>query len=199
MTPLLRRIAVEKRALLLPLAVALVVNVLVYAFAVYPLGVKSAGSADRAAAALNARRAAEHDETLARALVSGKARADDELNAFYEKVLPASHAAAERLTYASLPALAQKTKIKYEERRWTGDDKDKDKDNTFKNGSLGHLGIRMVLTGDWENIRTFIYQLESAPDFIIIDDVTLLEGKNNEPLTLTIDLSTYFRQRINGT
>ena len=47
--PLLQRVAAEKRAIVLPLALALVANILAYAFVVYPLGVKSAGAADRAA------------------------------------------------------------------------------------------------------------------------------------------------------
>ena len=31
----------------------------------------------------------------------------------------------------------------------------------------------MVLQGDYESLRQFIYELESAPEFVIIDDVTL--------------------------
>ena len=56
----------------------------------------------------------------------------------------------------------------------------------------------MVLQGEYGSFRNFIFQLESAPEFVIIDDVTLSESGANEPLTLTIDLSTYFRLRPNG-
>ena len=35
------------------------------------------------------------------------------------------------------------------------------------------MTIRMVLQGDYENLRQFIFELESAPEFVIIDDVTL--------------------------
>ena len=196
MTPLLKRIVEEKRSVVLPLAVALVANMLAYGFVVYPLGVKSAGAADRAAAAQAARLAAERDEALAQALVTGKSRADEELSAFYEKVLPASQAAARRMTYSSLPALAHKTNLRFEERRFSVEDEKVGKDQETP---LGHLAIRMVLQGQYQNIRSFIYQLESAPEFVIIDDVTLLEGNDNESQTLTIDLSTYFHQRPNGT
>jgi hypothetical protein len=58
--------------------------------------------------------------------------------------------------------------------------------------------IRMVLQCQYESFRDFIFQLESAPEFVIIDDVTLSESNANEPLTLTIELSTYFRLRPNG-
>ena len=43
-------------------------------------------------------------------------RFNEELNAFYQKVLPPDQTAARRMTYASLPALARKTNVKYEAR-----------------------------------------------------------------------------------
>jgi len=194
MMALLKRIAQEKRSIVLPLAVAAVANVLAYALVVRPLAAKSAGASERAAAATAARRAAEREEGLAQALVTGKSRADEELGAFYEKVLPADQSAARRMTYASLPALARRTNVRYETRHFNVED-----DKTTDPGKhLGHLVIRMVLQGEYGNIRNFIYQLESSPEFVIIDDVTLLEGTGDESLTLTIDLSTYFRQKDNG-
>ena len=171
MMPLLTRIVQEKRSIVLPLAITILANIVAYAFIVYPLGVKSAGAADRAQAAASARQAAEREESLAQALVTGKAEADEELNAFYGKVLPASQTAARRMTYASLPALARRTNVRYEERRFTVEDAKA----ADPNARLGHLVIRMVLQGQWRDIRDFIYQLESASDFVIIDDVTLLE------------------------
>lgn len=195
MTALLARIAEEKRAIVLPLAVVMVANIVAYAFIVYPLGVKSTGAAERAQSAAIARQAAEREESLAQALVVGKAQADEELNAFYGKVLPASQTAARRMTYASLPALARRTNVRYEERRFSVESAP----GANPNARLGRLVIRMVLQGEWDDIRDFIYQLESAPDFVIIDDVTLLESAGAQPLTLTIDLSTYFRQSANGT
>jgi hypothetical protein len=195
--PLLKRIAAEKRAIVLPLALALVANILAYAFVVYPLGVKSAGAADRAAAAASQRQAAERDEAMARALVTGKARADEELNAFYEKVLPADMAAARLKVFPTLPALAQQHAVKWQESRFTEDEKDQ-KDEGVRSGRLAHLVIRAVLQGDYKNIRAYLYDLESSNVFVIIDGVTLLEGTNNEPQTVTLDLSTYYRQRVNG-
>ena len=196
--PLLKRVAVEKRSIVLPLALALVANILAYAFVVYPLGVKSAGAADRAAAAASQRRTAEHDETLARALVTGKALADQELDSFYEKVLPADMAAARLKVFPSLPAIAQLNAITFKESRFTPDDKDEKDREGSKSGHLGHLAIHTVLQGDYKHIRSFIYDLESSSIFIIIDGVTLIEGPNNEPQTVTLDLSTYYRLRLNG-
>ena len=58
---------------------------------------------------------------------------------------------------------------------------------------LRQMTIKMVLQGDYRNIRQFIYELESAPEFVIIDDLTLAENQRDEPQTLTINLSTYYR------
>ena len=129
---------------------------------------------------------------MAQALVEGKTHADEELSAFYEKVLPADLAAARRLTYASLPALARRTNVKYEERRTEIEDPEKD-------SRLGHLRIRMMLQSDYENFRNFIYQLESAPEFVILNDVSLAEIEGSGPLAISLNLSTYFRLKPNGT
>jgi Tfp pilus assembly protein PilO len=192
MTPaLLKRVGVEKRSLLLPLAVAVVANIAVYALVVLPLGVQSAGAAERAEAASFALRAAEREKAAADALVAGKARADEELTTFYQKVLPADLTAARRMTYASLPALARRTNVRYEERRF-------DIEEVEKDARLEHLRIRMTLQGEYESLRQFVYELESAPEFVIIDDVTLTQSDASKPLTLTISLSTYYRLRANG-
>jgi hypothetical protein len=189
MNELMARIVAEKRPIVLPLVIALVVNLVGYVLVVRPRGVKSAGAANRAATARNALRAAEGELAGARALVEGKSRADEELNAFYQKVLPADLVAARRMTNASLPALARKTNVQFDRRNT-----DSETDDDLR---LGHMTIRMVLVGDWENIRDFIYQLETAPEFVIIDNVTLVESDEAEQ-TLTIDLSTYYRLRRNG-
>jgi Tfp pilus assembly protein PilO len=123
---------------------------------------------------------------LARALVSGKTDADQELTAFYEKVLPADLIAARRMTYASLPALARKTGVRYEARTTSIDDGDRD-------SRLGHMTIKMILEGDYQDIRQFLYELESSPEFVIVDDLTLVESSGEEPQTLTLNLSTYYR------
>ena len=188
---LLKRILAEKRAVVVPLGLAALLNVAAYALIVYPLGRKSAGAADRATAAAQALEAAERDLAVARDLVTAKSRAEQALTTFYLKVLPADLPAARRMTYAHLPALARRTRVKYEERRF-------EVDQAPKTARLGHLRIRMVLQGEYEALRQFIYELETAPEFIIIDDVTLSQGEANKPLTLTLELSTYFRLGSNG-
>jgi hypothetical protein len=192
MRRLLERVVAEKRSVLLPLGLALVANLLLYAFLVRPLAARSAGAADRAGAAAAALGVAERDLAQAQALVDGKIRADEELSAFYEKVLPSNFAAARRMTYASLPALARRTNVRYDQRNTSVEEVESD-------SKLGHLTIRVVFRGSYESLRDFIHQLESAPEFVIIDDLVLSGGDDDETHALTLNLSTYFRAGSDGT
>jgi len=191
MIPLGKRILIEKRAVIIPLMIGLLANVAAYALWVYPLGVKSATAADRAAAATQSLGAAEQDLAAARALVTGKSRAEQELLTFYDKVLPADFSSARRLTYATLPALARKANVKMLERR-------EEVDKQHKDARLGILQIQTQWEGDYESLRRFIYELESDPAFVIIDDVQLVQQEANKPLMLRLTLSTYYRLGPNG-
>jgi Tfp pilus assembly protein PilO len=190
MTALVRRAMQEHRAVVVPVALLLAINVLAYLAVVRPLGLKSSGASDRAAAAARTLAAAEREVASAEALVNGKARADEELDAFYRKVLPSDMTAARRMTYASLPALARRTGVDYEARTTEIETVDRD-------GRLARMAIRMTLQGEYDSVRQFIYGLESAPEFVIIDDVTLVETAADEGLRLTINLSTYYRVEAN--
>ena len=99
-----KRAGLEHRTFIIPIAAGLLLNIAAYGLWVYPLGVKSAGAADRAAAAAQAVQAAERENAAARALVAGKSRAEQELSTFYDKVLPADMPAARQLTYTPLLA-----------------------------------------------------------------------------------------------
>ena len=189
--PLWRRILAEKRALLIPLALAAIGNLAAYALWVYPLGVKSAGAADRARAAALSLTGAERELAGARELVLGKTRADQELATFFDKVLPADLPAARRLTYATLPALAKKTNVRMVDRRF-------DLGKLEKNSRLGLLKIHTAWESDYQSFRQFIYALESAAPFVIIDDVSLAQSNPDKPLTVIIELSTYYRLGANG-
>ena len=186
-----KRILFEKRALVIPLALGVIVNIGAYALWVYPLGVKSAGAADRATAAAQSLQAAEREHAAARELELGKSRADQELSTFFDKVLPADLPSARRLTYATLPALARKTNVKLLGRKF-------DVEPPTKNARLGLLKVHTQWQCDYESFRQFIYALESASPFVIIDDVSLSQNDPTKPLTLILQLSTYYRLGANG-
>jgi hypothetical protein len=186
-----KRILVEKRVWLIPIALGIVANIGVYLLVVYPLAVKSAGAEDRAAAATQALQAAERDLAGARNLVAGKTRAEQELSTFYDKVLPADLPSARRLTYATLPAVARKSNVKFIDRR-------SDVEPIKKDSQLGIFKIDTRWQGDYESLRRFIYELESAPAFVIIDNVALAQSDPGKPLELALKLSTYYRLRAHA-
>jgi hypothetical protein len=198
-SPLLKRIAAERRGVVLPLAIGIVANVLAYALIVYPLGVRSAGAAQRAEQAAANRQAAERELAAAKALVDGKQQAEQDLNEFYYKVLPANLVAVRRMTYGPLIDLAERSNVQYVRRTYgaASADATRDGETAVREGHLTRITIRMVFQGSYEDLRNFIYQLETAPEFIIVDEVALTESSTDQQ-ALTLTLSTYFKTRDDG-
>ncbi len=190
---LLRRIAGEKRGALLPLSIALILNVAVYAFVVYPMEQRVANRAQRAASAETGLRAAQQEQAAAHAALSGKARANTDLARFYADILPASLADARRLTHLRLAQMAREAGLRYERAL-------AEPAPAKLGATLDQLTIRLVLSGSYTNMREFIHALETAPEFVVIDDVQLTQGGEPESggLVLAMALSTYYRTEGHG-
>jgi len=188
---LAKRIFIEKRVPIVLVALGAVINIAAYAFVVRPLGIKSANVADRAAAARVAVVAAEREQAAAKSLVTGTSRAGEELATFYDEVVPPDQPSARRLTYLSLYHLARKMNVKLVDRKFEVEAPKRD-------ARVVRLKLRADLQGEYENLRKFIYQLESAAEFVIIDDVTLMQNDTAKPLTLTLELSSYYRLDAHG-
>lgn len=185
---LVRRVVAEHRRLVLGLGVAVLINALVYAFVVYPLSERVANVAERERAAEEtlAQARAAHDQ--ASGTLTGKSRAAAELTTFYQDVLPQDLAGARRLTYLRLARLARESGLDYQRASYAP---------VVETGStLTRLQIQLVLSGTYPDMRNFIYQLETASEFVVIDNVHLAEGADEGgSLVVTLDLSTYFRNQ----
>lgn len=189
---MLRRILAEKRAFVLPIAIAAVANLAVYALVVFPLASAVAGGEQRAQAAQAALRAAERDQASAAALVASKDRAREELARFYGEILPADLSSAGRMMYLRLAQLARECNLRYERRMLDSE--------RVHESSLGTLKMTMVLQGSYEDIRRFIHGLETAAPFVVIDSVALGQGPEPAgPLALNLQLSTFYRATDDGT
>ena len=68
----------------------------------------------------------------------------------------------------------------------------------IRTAHLGLLKTRVVLSGDYEGVRQFVYELEMSPEFVIIDAVSISQTEATKPLTLTVNLSTYYRLGTDG-
>jgi Tfp pilus assembly protein PilO len=183
---LLGRIIVEKRVALLAILLAIVANVVVYAFVVHPMETRVSSAEARKAAAERNRRAAERELGEARAAQEGKQRAELDLQKFYRQVLPTDLPAARKAVYVRLAQIARQCNIKYE-RQTAEEVRDQ------RQSDLTRLQMKLVLDGSYEDVRLFLHALETAPEFLIVDNMGLLfRDEANAPLAITLTVSTYF-------
>ncbi len=181
----LSRAAAEKRRIILPIVIAALVNLVFYAVVIYPR-TSSAGALERRAQeAAMSRARAEAELRDAEAMRTGQERAAQQLTRFYDSVLPKGQEGARRITYRRLATLADETNLDYD-RRTIAIKKERE-------SVLEQMDMTMVLEGEYRDVRRFIHKLETAPEFVVIGDVGLVQGEKNAPLTLTVRLSTYYK------
>ena len=182
----MKRILLEKRLMLGVVGMMLLVDAGLYTFAVYPWTLRLATARERADAASQRLTVSQETLSVARATMAAKDRAEADLLEFYGSVLAEDLAGARGLTYARLSALARQSNLQLERR---GSTSEADEDRT-----LGRLRTTMFLVGDYRDIRRFLYELETSPEFIVIEEVVLSQG-NEVGLTLALGVSTYYRFR----
>jgi Tfp pilus assembly protein PilO len=181
----LARVMREHRAALLPLAILFAINVIALLLVVLPLSQRAASAEQRAMAAERNRAAAEADFKRAETLRAAKSRATEDLDTFYREVLPANVGVARRLLNLKLRQQADAHGVEYQGSGSTEDELD--------DSSLLRLTMSMRLAGSYEDIRGFIYDLETSPEFVVIEHVRLSEATRAEGLELALDVSTYYR------
>lgn len=184
-TPL-QRIVREHRRVIVPLAIVFGINVVVYAALVYPLAQRVANIEQRDRTAEDQLRGAQRDFSQANGTLTGKDRATAELATFYKDVLPPDLAGARRLTHLRLAQLARDANLQFVRATFES--------VPPKDGTLAQLKIEMALSGSYTNVRAFIHQLETAPEFVVIDNIELGQGADAGPLAVTLHLSTYYRE-----
>ena len=187
----LRRVFDEKRRLMIPVLAGLALNVVLFVGVVYPLRARVRSTEARAETAAQQLQAAEREDADARDLAQGRDRTSLALSSFYKDVLPSTHAEARQVTFLRLTQLAEQHDLQQSRRSI---DPKQEKDST-----LARLQISMTLEGNYDDIRRFIYQVESGSDFIVIDSISLRQGEEaGAPLTLALNLSTYYQAGPDG-
>jgi Tfp pilus assembly protein PilO len=185
--PLVRRVATEHRRVVIALAAALVVNLLAYAFIVVPLSRQVADVAGRDERAAREYLAAKQEHDQAAGTLTGKDRASTELATFYQSVLPSDVSSARRLVYLRLHQLARDAGLRYS--RGANELVEE------RTSTLTRFKTELELSGSYASVRTFIHQLETAPEFVVIDNVELTEDDTGNELKVKLELSTYYRSR----
>lgn len=191
MTPY-RRVMAEKRRLIWPLVIALLLNVALFALVVYPLSNKVAAGEQEAGAAAFALANSKRDYENARQTVTGKGQADAELAKFYQDVLPPDLSGARRITFLRIPQLAQQSNLRLERQTSTP--------SHLRESDLGKLTHSAVLTGEYREIRRFIHRLETSPEFLVLERVELSQNENEgaRGITVSVQVATYFRTGGDG-
>jgi Tfp pilus assembly protein PilO len=186
-----RRVLHEKRALIVPIAIALLVNVALYLMVVYPLSKKVDGGQRQSEAAVAALNAARRDFAAAQATVAGKGQADQELQKFYTDVLPPDISGARRITFLRIDQLAQESGLRVD--RQTSDPKPQ------RDSGLVKFSYRASLSGDYRNIRRFVHELETAPEFLVLENLQLRQSDiEDRGLNVEVEIATYYRAGANG-
>ena len=182
----LGRVVREHRAAFIPIGVVLAINVAVLIAVVLPLSRRVSTNEQRAIAAERQRMVAQAELKRAEALRDGQAQATQDLATFYKEVLPTDVTAARRMLQLRLRQRAREGNVQYESGGSTEEEVD--------NSTLLRLTTQMRLSGEYDDIRGFIYTLETSPDFVVIDNVKLAEGVDaNAPLSVFLEVSTYYR------
>ena len=187
-----RRIVTEKRRLVLWLTLFALVNVGLFALVVVPLSRRVQGGEVDASNAAAALAAARQDYAAARATVTGKDTADAELRKFYRDVLPDDVSDARRSTYLKIDQLARQSNVQ-RNRQQTSESK------MQRDSTLGKLTMTVSLSGDYAAIRRFIYALETAPEFLVLENVALATGDDrSRGINVTAQVATYYRVEGDG-
>ena len=182
---LLRRILRENRLLVSFVAGLLAIDFGLYVFAVYPWTNKVSQAETRVTVGELQLTQVMANYAAASETSENKINAYSELQRFYTDVLPLDLAGARSISFRILVKLAEDMNLVLE-RRSSVPEKDRD-------SMLARLRTSMVLVGEYEDIRQFIYELETAPEFILIEEVILTQGdESNDTLVLTLGVSTYY-------
>ena len=182
---LLRRVADEKRVLVLLVAAVLAVDAALYALVVLPGSRARARAEERAARAGNDRDAARRTLAAAEAALAGTTEAAAAVETFYLDVLPRSLADARSRTSLRLADLAAQHGLVMEQRSTAPD--------PAGEGRLARLRMTMRLAGEYRDLRRFVYALETGAEFLVIEEIALRDGDRAQAAqVLTIGLATYY-------
>ncbi len=184
-----RRIVAENRRVLWIIAAALVVNAALYALVVYPLSQRVYNEEQQAGDAIRNLNAARRTFASAQGTVTGKKQAEEELQKFYNDILPPDFSGARRILYPRLPQLAAKSNLTVRANL---------SPDSARATDVKKLSMTLTLSGDYASMRRFIHQLESAPEFLVLESVSVTQAPEGRELNVTAQVATYYRAGADG-
>ena len=185
-----RRIYRERRGLVLPLMLITALSVGALALGVFPLSRHVAGLESDAVDANLALKLAKADEIKANHERTSKERAEIDLQKFYSEILPSDFVTAAQLTNNLMVQWAKESSIVFS----SGQFRPAKTDEKSKSRLTKMVG-KVTIKGGYPGIRRFLYRVETAEEFIVIEEVNLNQpGSSDTGTNLELDLvvSTYF-------
>lgn len=180
-----RRIVSEHRRVVYLIVIALLVNIALYALVVFPLSQRVQNGEQQAGEATRQLVAAQKTYNSARGTVTGKKEADSELVKFYQEVLPADLSGARRALYPRLVQLASSVNLETGRSSF-------DQSQQERTDDLRRLGMTLSISGEYSNVRRFIHELETAPEFLVLENVAVTSGEDRD-LNVSARVATYYR------
>jgi Tfp pilus assembly protein PilO len=95
------------------------------------------------------------------------------------------------MLYLPLEQLARETNVRLQRQALTPND---------VGDGLAKLTANATLTGEYRDIRRFLHQLETRPEFVVVEHVDLTQsGSERTPgIAVSLQVATYFRTGGNG-
>jgi hypothetical protein len=181
------RIFRERRRVIVPLLVLFVGNLLALVFVVWPLQRTVSGAEDSRNQAVFALDAARRREREAKGLGEGKVRAEAELKRFYNETLPRDLNQAVGVTSFWLGRVAEESRLLFRTGQWSRDLK--------REGPLTKVVGQVTLVGEYPDIRRFLYEVETALEFAVVERVELQQSATlaaGSRLEVALTIATYY-------
>lgn len=182
------RVYRERRAVMLPLVVLLVADAALLALGVFPLSQNVSGLQNDAQNAATGLLRARLVDRQAKDASTSKTRADQELRKFYGDILPVNPTAARKLM-SFLERTAEESGLRFL--------RSQPEESEVKDSQLLRMSSKLTLLGEYPNIRKFLYNVETAEEFVVIESVGLaqaadLRSASSGRLEVTLDVATYY-------
>lgn len=183
-----RRVATEKRNLVIPIGTALVVNLLVGGLAVWPLMRSVAADETRAMDVKFALAEAHKLAKVATETRERQQRANDELKKFYADVVPRTLADARDLLYLQVAQLSAETGLVAQSSAF--------EPLPLEDSNLMKFRVDVSLTGEYAGVRRFLYLLETSERFFIVEAVKLGQSGQRQgssgSIEVVVQMATYY-------
>jgi hypothetical protein len=180
------RILRERRAVVLPILIFLLLNVAGLGGVFWLQQSIDAAKSSRDQALLDLDKARKL-ETNAKGMKGSKELADVELRKFYGEVLPRNLPSAVNVLNFWLGKIAASAKVSFHTGTYDHD--------PVRDSRLTKVTGVITLTGNYADVRRFLYELETSQEFIVIEKVGLSQASNtqaNAPLEVNLSVATYF-------